>query len=160
MMQRQYHLSINGRGYDVTTEPYQTLLDTLREGLGLTGSKKGCNEGECASCTVLVDGMPKNSCLILIGDAVGKEIVTIEGLAASADRPHPIQEAMVNLGGAQCGYCTPGMIVSAFALLHEDPNPTDDDIKFYLAGNICRCTGYNKITAAVRSAAETMRRMS
>jgi carbon-monoxide dehydrogenase small subunit len=155
-MERDYQLTVNGTSRRVSTEPHQTLLDTLRDHLGLTGSKKGCNEGECASCTVLVDGIPVNSCLVLIGDAAGKSIVTVEGIAG-ADGPHPMQQAFVDLGGVQCGYCTPGMIVSACALLCEHPDPTDDDIKFYLAGNICRCTGYNKITAAVRSAAEAMR---
>jgi carbon-monoxide dehydrogenase small subunit len=154
-MERAYHLTVNGSTYDVKTEPYQTLLDTLRDRLKLTGSKKGCNEGECASCTVLMDGLPVNSCLVLIGDAAGKSILTIEGIAADQN-PHPLQEAFVNLGGIQCGYCTPGMIVSACALLQEFPEPTDDEIKFYLAGNICRCTGYNKITAAVRSACKAM----
>jgi carbon-monoxide dehydrogenase small subunit len=105
---------------------------------------------------VLLDGVPVNSCLVLVGDAAGKSIVTIEGVAGS-EGPHPLQRAFVELGGVQCGYCTPGMIVSSCALLREQPDPTDEEIKFYLAGNICRCTGYNKITAAVRSAAETMR---
>jgi carbon-monoxide dehydrogenase small subunit len=155
-MEQEYHLTVNGTPYDVKTEPYQTLLDTLRDRLGLTGSKKGCNEGECASCTVLMDGVPVNSCLVLIGDTVRKSIVTIEGISTDG-KPHPMQEAFVNLGGVQCGYCTPGMIVSACALLQEFPEPTDEEIKFYLAGNICRCTGYNKITAAVRSACQTMR---
>lgn len=153
---KQFQLTVNGKTSSVTTEPHRSLLDTLRENLGLTGSKKGCDEGECASCTVLLDGVPVNSCLVLTGDAVGKSIVTIEGIAG-AESPHPLQQAFVNLGGVQCGYCTPGMIVSACALLREQPNPTDEDIKFYLAGNICRCTGYNKITAAVRSAADAMR---
>jgi aerobic-type carbon monoxide dehydrogenase small subunit (CoxS/CutS family) len=155
-MTRDYRLTVNGKPCSVTTDPDQSLLDTLRERLGLTGSKKGCDEGECASCTVLLDGVPVNSCLVLIGDAVGKSIVTIEGVAG-AEGPHPLQRAFVEHGGVQCGYCTPGMIVSSCALLSEQPDPTDEEIKRYLAGNICRCTGYNKITAAVRSAAETMR---
>jgi len=155
-MTRDYLLTVNGKSSFVKTEPHRSLLDTLRESLGLTGSKKGCDEGECASCTVLLDGVPVNSCLVLVGDAVGKSIVTIEGIAGT-EGPHPVQRAFVELGGVQCGYCTPGMLVSACALLREQPDPTDDEIKFYLAGNICRCTGYNKITAAVRSAADTMR---
>jgi carbon-monoxide dehydrogenase small subunit len=139
----------------VETEPHRTLLDVLREDLGLTGSKKGCNEGECASCTVLLDGVPVNSCLVLIPDARDREIVTVEGIAGGSDA-HPVQRAFVELGGVQCGYCTPGFIVSACALLGEQPTPNDEDIKFYLAGNICRCTGYNKITAAVRRAAQEL----
>jgi len=153
---RDYQLNVNGNSYDVQTEPYQTLLDTLRDEVGLTGSKKGCNEGECASCTVLLDGVPVNSCLVLIGDARGKAITTVEGIGTEAD-PHPVQEAFVDLGGVQCGYCTPGFIVSTCALLVAQPNPSDDEIKFFLAGNICRCTGYNKITAAVHRAAEDLR---
>ena len=155
-MERRYQLTVNGALRDVSTTPDRSLLDTLREELRLTGSKKGCNEGECASCSVLMDGVPVTSCLVLIGDAVGKDIVTVEGLA-SQHGAHPLQQAFVELGGVQCGYCTPGMIVSACALLSEQPDPTDEDIKFYLAGNICRCTGYNKITAAVRQAAAVMR---
>ena len=156
-MERDYEMVINGAARSVRTEPHQTLLDTLRDKLNLTGAKKGCNEGECASCTVLLDGVPVNSCLVLIGDAAGKAVVTIEGLATAAG-PHPMQRAFVELGGVQCGYCTPGMIVSACALLAEQPSPTDEDIKFFLAGNICRCTGYNKIVAAVRVGAAIMRR--
>ena len=156
-MEQQYRLTVNGLECTVTTEPWQTLLDTLRDRLGLTGSKKGCNEGECASCTVMLDGVPVTSCLVLIGDAAGRSVVTVEGVAG-AEGPHPVQDAFVRHGGVQCGYCTPGMIVSACALLTEMPAPTDDEIKFYLAGNICRCTGYNKITAAVREAAAAIRR--
>ena len=156
-MERQYELTVNGTRRTVTAAPHETLLDTLRDRLGLTGAKKGCNEGECASCTVLLDGVPVNSCLVLIGDAAGKGIVTVEGIAGDDGHPHPMQQAFVDLGGIQCGYCTPGMVVSACALLCERPDPTDDEIKFYLAGNICRCTGYNKITAAVRAAAKAMR---
>jgi len=148
-MKQQYELLVNGVTRAFETEPYQTLLDTLRDLLGLTGSKKGCNEGECASCTVLLAGKPVNSCLVLIGDAAGKDIVTIEGIAHNGT-PHPLQQSFVELGGAQCGFCTPGFIVSAYALLQENARPSDDEIKLYLAGNICRCTGYNKIVAAVR----------
>ncbi|HEY8838815.1 MAG TPA: (2Fe-2S)-binding protein [Dehalococcoidia bacterium] len=148
-MKQQYELLVNGVTRAVETEPYQTLLDTLRDLLGLTGSKKGCNEGECASCTVLLAGKPVNSCLVLIGDAAGKDIVTIEGIAHNGT-PHPLQQSFVELGGAQCGFCTPGFVVSAYALLQENARPSDDEIKLYLAGNICRCTGYNKIVAAVR----------
>jgi carbon-monoxide dehydrogenase small subunit len=148
---------VNGTTRDISAAPHETLLDTLRDRLALTGAKKGCNEGECASCTVLLNGAPVNSCLVLVGDAAGKSVVTIEGLSRDGD-PHPMQKAFVNLGGVQCGYCTPGMVVSAFALLGEQPDPTSEDIKFYLAGNICRCTGYNKIIAAVQAAAGETRK--
>jgi carbon-monoxide dehydrogenase small subunit len=151
-MERRYRFAVNGATRDVTAAPHETLLDTLRDRLALTGAKKGCNEGECASCTVLLNGVPVNSCLVLVGDAAGKSIVTIEGLSQDG-RPHPVQKAIVQMGGVQCGYCTPGMILSAVALLGEQPHPTSEEVKFYLAGNICRCTGYNKIIAAVQSAA-------
>ena len=156
-MERDYELIVNGTTHRVAAEPHQTLLDTLRDQLKLTGAKKGCNEGECASCTVLLDGTPVNSCLVLIGDAARKSIVTIEGLVDATGAPHPMQRAFVELGGIQCGYCTPGMIVSACALVAEQPHPSDDDIKFFLGGNICRCTGYNKIVAAVKAGAAALR---
>lgn len=151
-LKQNYQLAVNGVERDLETEPHRSLLDALHDDLGLTGTKKGCDEGECASCTVLLDGVPVNSCLVLIGDARGKEIVTIEGIA-DGDVPHPLQRAFVELGGVQCGYCTPGFIVTAYALLQEQAAPTEEDIKFYLAGNICRCTGYNKIVEAVQRAA-------
>lgn len=135
--------------------PHTTLLDALRDGLGMTGTKKGCNEGECASCAVLMDGVPVTSCLVLIGDAVGKSIVTIEGISEQSDG-HCVQEAFVESGGTQCGYCTPGFVVSTVALLHENARPTTDEINFYLAGNICRCTGYNRITQAVHLASDRL----
>lgn len=153
---REYQLMVNGNLRTVQTEPHRSLLDTLRDQLGLTGSKRGCDEGECASCTVLLDGIPVNSCLVLIGDARGKEILTVEGIGADGEA-HPVQRAFVEMGGVQCGYCTPGFIVSTCALLQAQPDPTDDEIKFFLAGNICRCTGYNKITAAVHRAADDLR---
>jgi aerobic carbon-monoxide dehydrogenase small subunit len=153
-VKQHYTLDVNGQQREVDTEPYQTLLDTLREELQLTGTKKGCNEGECASCAVLLDGKPVNACLVLIGDARNKAIVTVEGIA-DAETPHPLQQSFVELGGAQCGYCTPGFIVSSYALLQESPTPSDDEIKLYLAGNICRCTGFNKILAAVRQASQS-----
>lgn len=156
MLKRQVQTTVNGEARLLEVAPYRTLLDVLRDDLGLTGSKKGCNEGECASCTVLLDGVPVNSCLVLIPDAGGKEVITIEGIG-NADEPHPVQRAFVELGGVQCGYCTPGFVVSACALLDAQPAPTEDDIKFYLAGNICRCTGYNKIVAAVCQAAMELR---
>jgi carbon-monoxide dehydrogenase small subunit len=155
-MKQHYTLKINGETYDTDAEPSESLLDVLRENLYLTGTKKGCNEAECGSCTVMLDGRPVVSCLVLIGDARGKEIVTIEGLSSDG-RPHPIQSQMVNRGGIQCGYCTPGIIMSAYALLQETLNPTDEEIKFAICGNICRCTGYNKIVEAVQAAASDLR---
>ncbi|MBI4527323.1 MAG: (2Fe-2S)-binding protein [Deltaproteobacteria bacterium] len=155
-MKQRYILNINGRVRETDAEPLQSLLDVLRENLRLTGTKKGCNEGECGSCTVMLDGKPVVSCMVLIGDARDKAILTIEGLSHEG-KPHPIQLQMVNHGGVQCGYCTPGIIMSAYALLNETLSPTDDDIKFAISGNICRCTGYNKIVEAVRAAAADLR---
>ncbi len=151
-MKQRYALRVNGATRETEAQPHESLLDVLRENLRLTGSKKGCNEAECGSCTVLLDGKPVVSCLVLVPDAVDKEIVTIEALAG-AGTPHPVQRQMVEQGGVQCGYCTPGMIMSAYALLRENPDPTDEEIRFAIAGNICRCTGYGKIVKAVRAAA-------
>jgi len=154
-MKQRYALRVNGDTRETEAEPYESLLDVLRENLRLTGSKKGCNEAECGSCTVLLDGRPVVSCLVLVPDAVDREIVTIEALAEGG-APHPVQRQMVEQGGVQCGYCTPGMIMSAYALLQENPDPTDEEIRFAISGNICRCTGYGKIVKAVRAAAEEM----
>jgi carbon-monoxide dehydrogenase small subunit len=155
-VKQHYTLKINGAIYETNAEPSESLLDVLRENLRLTGSKKGCNEAECGSCTVMLDGQPVVSCLVLIGDARGKEILTIEGLSRDG-KPHPVQLRMVNQGGIQCGYCTPGVIMSAYALLQETHDPTDEEIKFAISGNICRCTGYNKIVEAVQAAAADLR---
>jgi carbon-monoxide dehydrogenase small subunit len=155
-MKQRYALQVNGRIRETEAEPHESLLDVLRENLRLTGSKKGCNEAECGSCTVLMDGRPVVSCLVLVPDAVNQEIVTIEALAEDGV-PHPVQRQMVEQGGVQCGYCTPGMIMSAYALLRENPDPTDEEIRFAISGNICRCTGYGKIVQAVREAAAEVR---
>ncbi len=152
----QIRLKINGLALELEVKPWATLLDTLREDLGLTGTKEGCGQGECGACTVLMDGKPVNACLILAMEAEGKEIVTIEGLA-SGDELHPIQQAFVDRGGMQCGFCTPGMILSAKALLDENPDPTDEEIRKGLEGNFCRCTGYTKIIESIRVAAERMK---
>jgi len=152
----QIRLRINGLALELEVKPWATLLDTLREDLGLTGTKEGCGQGECGACTVLMDGKPVNACLILAMEAEGKEIVTIEGLA-SGDELHPIQQAFVDRGGMQCGFCTPGMILSAKALLDENPDPTDEEIRKGLEGNFCRCTGYTKIIESIRVAAERMK---
>ena len=149
-MKEQYNLVVNGSEYSVEAEASESLLEVLRERLSLTGSKIGCNEAECGSCTVVLDGLPMLSCVVLIADAQKKKIITIEGLATN-EGPHPLQTAMVNYGGIQCGFCTPGVIMSAYALLEENPHPTSDEIRFALSGNICRCTGYGSIVEAVQS---------
>ena len=142
---------INGRMRRAEVYPMERLLDVLRDQLGLTGAKEGCGEGECGACSVLVDGELVNSCLVPVLDAAGSEILTIEGLAAN-ERLHPLQEAFANAGGAQCGICTPGMIMASYQLLARFPHPTEEQIREGLAGNLCRCTGYQKIFDAVRQA--------
>jgi aerobic carbon-monoxide dehydrogenase small subunit len=149
-------LIVNGTRHEVNIKPWATLLDVLREQIGLTGTKEGCGVGECGACTVLLDGKPVNACLILAAETHGKEITTIEGLA-KGDTLHPIQEAFVEVGGLQCGFCTPGMVLSTKALLDQNQNPTDDEIRKGLEGNFCRCTGYTKIIESVRAAAEKLR---
>ena len=144
--------TLNGEPRELELAPYRSLLDVLRNEAGLTGTKKGCDVGDCGACTVLVDGKPLNSCLMLGVEAEGRDIVTIEGIR------HPLQEKFIELGGAQCGFCTPGMIVMAKALLDENPNPTEDEIRFAIAGNICRCTGYTKIIEAIQAAAKDLNR--
>lgn len=149
-----YSLKINGHVYETGAEPFESLLDVLREKLRLTGSKKGCDEGECGSCTVLLDGKPVLSCILMVSDVRDREVLTIEGLPQGSE-PHPIQVEMTERGGIQCGYCTPGIIMSAYALLQENPRPSEDEIRFAIAGNICRCTGYSKIVEALQAAAGT-----
>ncbi len=151
-MRQLVTLQINGQSRECVVEPRTRLLDALRDGLGLTGTKEGCGNGECGACTVLVDGRAVNACLMLALEAVGCEVTTIEGLAG-ADGLHPLQRAFMEHGGLQCGICTPGMIMAAKALLDEDPQPDRETIRFRLAGNLCRCTGYEKIIAAVQAAA-------
>jgi carbon-monoxide dehydrogenase small subunit len=136
-------LKINGAARELAVEPYRSLLDVLRNEAGLTGTKKGCDVGDCGACTVIVDGKPVNSCLMLGVEADGAEVLTIEGLQ------HPLQESFIRHGGAQCGFCTPGMIMMAKALLDENPHPTEEEVRFAIAGNICRCTGYTKIVEAI-----------
>ena len=145
-------ITVNGEEQHLEVKPNRTLVDVLREDLGLTGTKKGCNEGKCGSCTVLMDGLPISSCMILAAQVDGKNIVTIEGLAQGG-KAHPLQEAFAEKGAVQCGYCTPGMILTAKALLDENPNPGEDDIRSAMAGNLCRCTGYTKIIEAIQSCA-------
>lgn len=143
-------LRVNGRGWDLAVDPNRTLVDVLRHDLELTGTKKGCDLGECGSCTVVLNGKPVNSCLVLAVQANGAEILTIEGLAGP-DGLHPLQRAFVEKGSIQCGFCTPGMILSATSLLQKIPNPTEVEIRTALSGNLCRCTGYQKIVEAVQS---------
>ncbi len=150
-------LTVNGVARTVTTDPQRPLLDVLREDLHLTGTKYGCGEGRCGACTVLMDGKPARSCVVPASLADKKSITTIEGLAQGASL-HPVQEAFLEEGAMQCGYCTPGMILSAVALLQDKPNPTDEEIIAGMNGNICRCNEYVKIINAVRRAAGKVRR--
>jgi len=147
---------LNGRDVGVETPPGRRLLDLLREDLGLTGTKEGCGEGECGACTVLVDGKPRLACLTVALQVEGKDVLTIEGLAASGPL-HPLQEAFIATAGVQCGFCTPGLIMAAYALLQESPHPTAAEIREYLGGNLCRCTGYAQVVEAVLRAAERLR---
>jgi carbon-monoxide dehydrogenase small subunit len=155
-MKKTITLEVNGVAETAEVEVGQTLLRFLRDGLDLTGTKEGCNEGECGSCMVLLDGRPVNSCLVLAVEADGRAVTTVEGLSREGAL-HPLQKAFLAQAAVQCGFCTPGMIVSAAALLRENPDPTEDDVRKALAGNLCRCTGYRQIVDAVRDAASTMR---
>ncbi len=155
-MKQVIQLTINREACELVVEPHRSLLDALRHEGGLTGTKKGCDVGECGSCTVILDGKPVCSCLVLAAEVGGSEIVTIEGIQPSADELHPLQENFMKCGAAQCGFCTPGIIVAAMALLEENPLPTADEIRFALAGNICRCTGYTKIIEAIELTAGEM----
>ena len=148
---------INGEDYEVLVEPRKALLAMLRDQLQLTGTKEGCSTGDCGACTVILNGKTVTSCLVLAVEADGREITTIEGIAAD-EALHPVQKAMVEKGGIQCGFCTPGMIVSAVQLLRENRNPTERDIRRAIAGNLCRCTGYTKIVEAVQEAAAELRK--
>jgi carbon-monoxide dehydrogenase small subunit len=146
---------INGKHINLPVAPQRRLLDVLREDLGLTGVKEGCGEGECGACTVLINGKPVNSCLVLAPEADGAEITTIEGLARD-NGLHPLQQAFLDAGAVQCGFCTPGMVLSAKALLDVNPNPDSEEVRVAVSGNLCRCTGYTKIFDAVNLAAERL----
>lgn len=148
-------LRVNGETYEVAVNPNRTLLDCIREDIGLTGTKKGCDTGDCGACTVIMDGRAISSCLVLAIDARDKDILTIEGLAGK-DGLHPIQEAFVEYGAVQCGYCTPGVILAAKYLLDHNHNPTEREVRMGIAGNLCRCTGYVKIVEAILAAAKKM----
>ena len=157
-MHKQTHVrtTINGEPREFLCEPRQSLLECLRDILGLTGSKEGCNDGNCGACTVVLDGRIVNSCLVLGVEAAGSEITTIEGVARGSDL-HPVQRAFLEQAALQCGFCTPGFIVAAKALLDQEPNPSDERIRLWLANNLCRCTGYDKILRAVQQASSEMR---
>jgi carbon-monoxide dehydrogenase small subunit len=153
---RVIRLTVNGAPREVEVPTYRTLLDCLRNDLGLTGSKEGCGVGVCGACTVLLDGKMISSCIALAVFADGRDVITVEGLAED-ERLHPVQQAFVDAGGFQCGICTPGQVVSAKALLDANPHPTDDEIREWMAGNLCRCTGYYKILESIRTAADRSR---
>jgi carbon-monoxide dehydrogenase small subunit len=154
-VKRLITLNVNGRQHEIAIEPRQSLLQVLREELHYTGTKEGCSEGECGACTVILDGQAVDACLIFGLGAVAREVITVEGLGTD-DTLLPVQQAFVDHGGAQCGFCTPGMILAAKALLEQQPNPTDDEIRWGISGNLCRCTGYVKIVEAIKAAAAVM----
>lgn len=153
MPRRHLTLSVNGEPRQVLIDPRRTLLEVLRNELGLMGTHRGCDSGDCGACTVLVDDLPMTSCLLLAADWDGARILTIEGVSEDG-RLHPLQRALVEHGGIQCGFCTPGFVMNALALLNENPRPSAAELRAWLSGNLCRCTGYEKIVEAVMAAAE------
>lgn len=148
-MKQMIQVTINGEARELVVEPFRSLLDALRNEAALPGTKKGCDVGDCGACTVMLDGKPVNSCLVLAVEVANSSIQTIEGLQHAPDRLHALQDNFMKCGAAQCGFCTPGILMMGAALLEENPQPTDDEIRFALAGNICRCTGYTKIIEAI-----------
>jgi carbon-monoxide dehydrogenase small subunit len=152
-MKRLLRFSVNGVAREIAVEPHRTLLDALREDLGLTGTKQGCGEGDCGACVVLLDTVPVNACLVLAMEAEGREVLTIEGVARGAAL-HPVQQAFLEAGAVQCGYCTPGMVLVTVSFLDRHPRPTLDEARQAVSGNLCRCTGYQKIVEAVMLAAD------
>ena len=152
MSDSTYLLTVNGQTHALTVPSHRSLLDVLREDLDLTGSKRGCDRGECGSCTVLLDGKPVYSCITLVGQVRGRSVVTVEGLA-SDEQLDPVQQAFLDEDGGQCGFCTPGFLMSARALLDANPQPTDGEIREALSGNLCRCNAYGRILQSVRTAA-------
>ena len=155
-MKKEIMLTINGEAHKLEVENRRTLLDVIREDLGMLGTKKMCDKGECGSCTVLLDGKAVNACLILAVDARGKKIETIEGVARGGEL-HPIQKSFVEKGAVQCGFCSPGMIMTTKAFLQKNPHPTEEEAKTAIAGNLCRCTGYVRIVDAILAAAESVK---
>jgi len=155
-MEKLIKMTVNGKKYEIAVEPNQTLVEVLREALGLTGTKVGCEMGDCGTCTVIMDGKAVNACLVLAAQADGREILTIEGLAED-ERLHPLQEAFVMKGAIQCGFCTPGMIMNGKALLDKRPDPDEAAIREAISGVLCRCTGYRKIVQAIKSASGSAR---
>lgn len=151
-MRRPAILNVNGTPYPVELDPHMSLLDAVRDEIGLTGSKEGCDDSECGACMMLLDGKPVNSCSYLALQANGRDVTTVEGLA-EGDELAPLQRAFLEQGGVQCGFCTPGMLISATALLRANPDPSDEDVRIGLSGNLCRCTGYDGIVRAVRNVA-------
>jgi carbon-monoxide dehydrogenase small subunit len=156
MKMKEISFTLNGKPYTLSVKPWKTLLELIREDLSFTGTKEGCGHGECGSCTVIMGGKTVNSCLVPALEADDQEIITIEGLV-DGDTLHPIQEAFVQQAGMQCGFCTPGMIMSAKALLDKKPTPSEEEIREGIAGNFCRCTGYTKIIESISAAAEAMK---
>ena len=154
-MKKPLKLTVNGEGKQILVEPYSSLLDTLRDEIRLTGTKKGCDEGDCGACTVFLNGKPVTSCMVLAHSAHDADVITIEGLG-NFDDMNPVQQAFVDHGGLQCGFCIPGLIMSATAFLKENPNPTEEDVRFGIGGNLCRCTGYSKVVEAVLAAAQNI----
>ena len=149
------HVTVNGHEHDLEVEPHETLIEIIRDRLGLSGTKKSCDMQVCGACTVLLDGRPVSSCTMLAFEARNTSLLTIEGMA-DGERLHPIQEAFIECSGFQCGFCTPGMILTTKALLSENPMPTEDDIKHYMRGNICRCTGYKRILESIKDSARRL----
>ena len=157
-MKHMLRLTVNEQVHELAVQPNRTLADLLRKEIGLTGTKHGCGEGDCGACVVLLDGLPVNSCLVLALECEGREVVTIEGVAPDSivgrNRLHPVQDAFVEAGAVQCGYCTPGMILTALDLLKRNPRPTEHEVRHAISGNLCRCTGYQKIVEAILLAAD------
>lgn len=151
-------MTVNKKTVETEIEPYARLLDVLRDDFGFTGVKEGCGIGECGACTVIMNGMKVNSCMILAAQAQGAEILTVEGVENPDGSMHPVQEAFLEKGAVQCGFCTPGMVISSYHLLSDNPDPSDDEIREAISGNLCRCTGYKQIVNAVHMAADKMKK--